>query len=161
MIVISDTSPINYLVLIDEIELLPTLFATIIFPHAVLSELQRIEAPHQVRTWLATNPNWIELRTASTIDATITLGAGECEAISLAKEINADLILIDDKKARQAAIERGLSVAGTLNILELASIKNLIELTGAFDKLQQTNFRVSQALLDEALERERQRKAIS
>jgi predicted nucleic acid-binding protein len=161
MIVISDTSPINYLVLIGEIELLPTLFGTIIFPQAVLSELQRVEAPPEVRTWLATNPTWLELRTASVIDTTISLGAGECEAISLAKEINADLVLIDDRKARLAAIERGLSVAGTLNILELASIKNLIELTGAFDKLQQTNFRVSQALLDETLEREAQRKAIT
>jgi predicted nucleic acid-binding protein len=159
MIVISDTSPINYLALIDEIELLPTFFGKIIFPQSVLSELQRAEAPHQVRTWLATNPTWMELRTVSAIDATISLGAGECEAISLAKEINADLVLIDDRKARQAAIERGLRVAGTLNILELASFKNLIELKTAFDKLQQTNFRVAQVLLDEALEREKQRKA--
>ena len=159
MIVISDTSPINYLVLIDEIELLPKLFGAIIIPPAVLSELQRIEAPDEVRTWLAINPNWLELRTVSAIDATITLGAGESEAISLAKEINADLVLIDDRKARLAAIERGLSVAGTLNILELASVKNLIELKTAFDKLQQTNFRVAQALLDEALEREEQRQA--
>ena len=161
MIVISDTSPLNYLVLLDEIELLPKLFGTIIIPPAVLSELQRIEAPIEVKAWLSTNPTWLELRTASAIDLTIRLGAGECEAISLAKELNADLILIDDRKARQAAIERGLRVAGTLNILELASIKNLVELTETFDKLQQTNFRVSQELLDEALEREKQRKAVS
>lgn len=161
MIVISDTSPINYLVLIDEIELLPTLFGAIIIPQAVLSELQRDKAPQKVEVWLATNPTWLELRTASAIDLTITLGAGECEAISLAKEINADLVLIDDRKARQAAIERGLQVAGTLNILELASIKNLIELREAFDKLQQTNFRVAQTLLDEFLEREKQRKITS
>ncbi len=110
--------------------------------------------------WLATNPAWLKLRTVSAVDVTITLGAGECEAISLAKEINADLILLDDKKARQAAIERGLNVAGTLNILELASIRNLIELTTAFDKLRQTNFRAAQKLLDEILERDRQRKSI-
>jgi predicted nucleic acid-binding protein len=143
MIVISDTSPINYLVLIDEIDLLPTLFGEVIIPQAVLSELQRAEAPNEVTAWLATNPAWLELRTVSVIDATIALGAGECEAISLAKEINARLVLIDDKKARQAAIERGLNVAGTLNILELASIKNLVELAEVFDKLQQTNFRAS------------------
>ena len=159
MIVISDTSPINYLVLIDEIELLPKLFGTIIIPQAVLSELQRAETPNQVKMWLATNPAWLELRNVSVIDSTIALGAGECEAISLAKEINADLVLIDDKKARQAAIERNLTVAGTLNILELASVKNLIELSEVFDKLQQTNFRVSQALLDEVLQREIQRKS--
>jgi predicted nucleic acid-binding protein len=158
MIVVSDTTPINYLVLIDEIELLPTLFGKIIIPQSVLIELQRPEAPQIVRQWLADNPNRLEIKTAFSIDSTINLGAGECEAISLAKELNADLILIDDRKARLAAIERGLTVAGTLNILELASIKNLLELSEVFDKLKNTNFRVSQILLDEALERERQRK---
>lgn len=160
MIVISDTSPINYLVLIDEIDLLAKLFQEIVIPPSVLSELQRNETPDEVKAWLATNPAWLVMRTVSAIDPTLTLGAGECEAISLAKEINADLILIDDKKARQAAIERGLTVAGILNVLELASVKNLIELSDAFDKLKQTNFRVSKTLLDDALERERQRKGI-
>lgn len=157
MIVISDTSPINYLVLIDEIELLPKLFGTIIIPQAVLSELQRTEAPKEVSAWLTTNPAWLELRTVSEIDDTIALGTGEREAISLAKEINADLVLIDDKKAREAALERGLTVAGTLNVLELASVKNLLELRATFDKLQQTNFRVSQTLINEILERNAQR----
>lgn len=92
MIVISDTSPINYLGLVDEIGLLPKLFGEIIIPQVVLSELERIEAPKEVRAWLATNPDWLEVRSVSAIDLTITLGAGECEAISLAKEINADLI---------------------------------------------------------------------
>lgn len=47
MVVISDTSPVNYLVLIDEIELLPQLFTEIIIPQAVLSELQRTETPNE------------------------------------------------------------------------------------------------------------------
>jgi predicted nucleic acid-binding protein len=158
MIVISDTSPLNYLVLIDEIELLPKLFGTVIIPQSVLSELRRTEAPNKVKIWLATNPTWLEIRNATVIDSTITLGTGESEAISLAKEINADVVLIDDKKARLAAIERGLNVAGTLNILELAAIKHLLDLSDAFDKLQKTNFRVAQVLIDEALERERNRK---
>lgn len=157
MIVISDTSPINYLVLIDEIELLPKLFGTVIIPPSVLSELQRNETPNKVKSWLATNPKWLELRAASVIDSTITLGIGESEAISLAKEINADMVLIDDKKARQAAIERGLHVAGTLNILELAAIKHFLDLPEAFDKLKKTNFRAAQILFDEALERDRDR----
>lgn len=158
MIVISDTSPINYLVLIDEIDLLPTLFGEIIIPQSVLTELQRAETPNEVQQWFAKNPAWLEVRNASVIDPTIALGAGESEAILLAKEIKADLILIDDKKARQAAVERGLNVAGTINILELASVKNLLELADAFNKLQKTNFRISQTLLNEALERKSQRK---
>ena len=143
-----------------KIELLPTLFEEIVIPPAVLSELQRAETPDKVKAWLSDAPAWLKGQTVSAIDRTITLGAGECEAISLAVEINANLILIDDKKARQAAMERGLTVAGTLNVLELASVTNLIELSEAFDKLKQTNFRVSKALLDDALEREQQRKAV-
>lgn len=158
MIVISDTSPINYLVLIDEIELLPKLFGTIVIPQSVLSELQRLEAPTEVKKWLATNPPWLQVQNASAIDPTINLGAGESEAISLAKEIHADLILIDDRKARLAAIERGLNVAGTMNILELASVKDLLDLSHAFDKLQQTNFRIAQVLINEAIERDRHRR---
>ena len=57
-------------------------------------------------------------------------------------------------------MERGLTVAGTLNVLELASVKNLIELSEAFDKLKQTNFRVSKALLTMLWKREQQRKAV-
>ncbi len=158
MIVISDTSPINYLVLIDEINLLPKLFGEIIIPPSVLDELKSSKAPLKVQKWLDTKPNWLEVRTVLSVDSSIKLGAGETEAISLAKEINADLILIDDKKARQAAIERGLKVAGTINILELASIKNLLEMKDAFDKLQKTNFRISQKIIDEILERARNRK---
>ena len=157
MIVISDTSPINYLVLIDEIELLPNLFGVVIIPPTVLSELQRTETPSKVKIWLATSPKWLEGRAASVIDSTITLGIGESEAISLAKEINARLVSIDDKKARQAAIERGLQVARTLNILELAAIKYSLNLSKAFDKLQKTNFRAAQNLFNEALERVKNR----
>lgn len=153
MVVISDTSPLNYLILIDEIELLPKLFGTILIPPSVLSELQRNEAPIEVKNWLITDPKWLKIRTASVIDSTIALGTGESEAISLALEINADIVLIDDKKVRQAAVERKLKVAGTLNILELAAIKKILDLSSAFEKLRQTNFRVSQDLLDEALER--------
>ncbi len=98
-------------------------------------------------------PNWLEVQFANIIDQTITLGAGEREAISLAKELNADLVLIDDCKARKMAIERGLNVAGTINILESASNRSLTDLPKAFQKLHQTNFRIASALLTEILKR--------
>ena len=153
MIVVSDTSPINYLVLIGEIELLPQLFGQVIIPQAVLVELQKQGTPKTVKDWVNNYPDWLKVQKAAKIDQTITLGAGEREAISLAKEINADLVLIDDRKARKAAIERGLNVAGTINILESASKRGLVDLSKAFQKLQQTNFRVASDLLAEILNR--------
>lgn len=87
MIVVSDTSPINYLVLIDEIELLTQLFGQVIIPQAVLDELQKEGTPDVVKNWADNCPVWLNVRNATKIDQTIALGAGEREAISLAEEI--------------------------------------------------------------------------
>ena len=153
MIIVSDTSPINYLVLIGEIELLPKLFGKVVIPQAVLDELKQAGTPEMVKNWIASNPQWLETQNATMIDQTITLGAGEREAISLAKELNADLVLIDDRKARKAAMTRGLNVAGTINILESAAKRVLVNLSQAFQKLEQTNFRIAPDLLTEILKR--------
>lgn len=153
MIIVSDTSPINYLVLIGEIELLPQLFGKVIIPQAVLNELKKTGTPAVVVDWIDSNPNWLETQNARAVDQTITLGAGEREAISLAIELNADLVLIDDRKARRAAIERGLNVAGTVNILESASKRGLVDLPRALQKLGQTNFRIAPDLLAKILKR--------
>lgn len=153
MIVIADTSPLNYLVLIDEIEIIPKLFGTVVVPSAVWDELQDAGSPLEVKKWVASNPAWVNVQSASVIDPTILLGAGETEAISLAKEQNADLVLIDDRKARRTAQERGLNVAGTINVPESAAKRKLVDIAVAFDKLQQTNFRVAPRLIQEILNR--------
>ncbi|CAN5482840.1 DUF3368 domain-containing protein [soil metagenome] len=153
MIIVSDTSPINYLVLIREIELLPQLFGKVIIPQAVLDELQQMGTPEAVKDWIDSRPNWLKIQNAKAIDQTITLGAGEREAISLAVELNADLVLIDDRKARRAAMTRGLNVAGTINILESAAKRGLVNLTEAFQKLEQTNFHIAPDLLTQILKR--------
>lgn len=153
MIVIADTSPINYLVLIDEVELLPALFNEVIIPQAVIDELSDERSPDVVRHWALNAPGWVLIKSAEHIDMTISLGQGEREAISLAEEITADLVLIDDRKARLLAIERGLNVAGTINILEAASKRGLVDLKDSFRKLGNTNFRISLKLLKEILDR--------
>ncbi len=153
MIVVADTSPINYLVLIDEINLLPQIFGSVLVPDAVWQELSASGSPPAIRQWIATNPDWIDIEKPVDLDTTIKLGVGEVEAISLAKERRADLVLIDDRKARLAAIERGLNVTGTINILELAAKRNLIDITVAFRDLQKTNFRIANALIEEIIKR--------
>ncbi len=63
MIVVSDTSPLNYLILIDYQDVLPTLFGQIIIPQAVINELQHTKTPNKIKSWIAAKPVWLEVRT--------------------------------------------------------------------------------------------------
>ena len=158
MIIVADTSPLNYLVLIGEIDLLPDLFGQVIIPHAVLAELHALGTPEVVREWADSAPSWLEVHTASFIDPGIKLGPGEVEAICLASELQADQLLVDDRKARIIALARGLVVAGTLNILEAAALREMVDLPNAIKRLQLTNFRAPADLVRLLLDRDNERK---
>jgi predicted nucleic acid-binding protein len=80
---------------------------------------------------------------------------GERQAISLAKAIRAEYVLLDDRRAREIARDRGVNVVGTLGILIGAAEQGLTNLTEAIDALKKTNFRASPALLESLLNRER------
>jgi predicted nucleic acid-binding protein len=147
MIVVSDTSPINYLILIDHIQVLPHLFDQVVIPQAVIEELNHERAPVAVRRWASALPEWAVVRGAEAIDNSLKLGPGEREAISLARQLPADLLLLDDWKAWRAAEARGLAVTGTLNLLEAASQQGLVDLAEAFARLQKTSFHVTPGLI--------------
>jgi predicted nucleic acid-binding protein len=61
MIVVSDTSPVCYLVLIDGIDLLQNLYGRVIIPQAVYKELTAVRSPVKVQAWIAQHPKWIEV----------------------------------------------------------------------------------------------------
>jgi predicted nucleic acid-binding protein len=153
MIVVADTSPLNYLILTDYADLLAQLYGRVVIPHAVAVELQSTSAPTQVSAWMMNAPAWLEVVAVNSPDISLLLDRGEQEAITLAQQINADLLLLDERRARQAAISRGLAVTGTLGLLEVAARRGLIDLTIALTRLQQTTFRVSPRLLRELLAR--------
>ena len=98
MIVISDTSPLNYLILIGAEEVLPRVFDRVIAPPAVLLEMQHAKR-RKNRQPGNSPPAWLEVRTAQTITNFDDLGPGESEAIALALEIHADAVLIDEQSA--------------------------------------------------------------
>ena len=102
MIVVSDTTPLNYLVLVSKQDILPLLFGRVIVPEAVMRELQAAAAPPEVRQWLSSRPAWLETKQAATPpDTTLShLDEGEREAIQLAKELEADLLIIDERTRR-------------------------------------------------------------
>jgi|SRR5271155_4810401 len=100
MIVVADASPLNYLIQIESETLLQKLFGRVLLPGAVMEELQHAAAPSAVASWVASLPSWIEIRTvaAQRDDALEILDPGEREAILLAQETRADLLLIDEKQ---------------------------------------------------------------
>jgi predicted nucleic acid-binding protein len=111
MLVVADTSPINYLLLIQHELLLPALYTQVIIPPAVLRELEDPETPEPVRTWVAHPPAWFEVRAPEQPLAATALPR---EAIVLAEELQADFLLIDERDGRRAARNRALAVIGTL-----------------------------------------------
>lgn len=149
MIIIADTSPVNYLVLIGEIEILPQLYGRVIIPNAVLEELSAENAPALVEKWLLTSPEWLEIKSLSGVIETELaelLDDGESEAIQLAAELGADLLIIDEKLGREIAVRRGLRIVGTIGVLALAGERDLIDVEKTIEKLEKTNFHVSSQL---------------
>jgi predicted nucleic acid-binding protein len=155
--VVSDTSPINYLIRVGEIEVLARLFGKVLIPPAVQQELQDAGAPDAVREWALSVPAWVRIVAPAQVDPTLDLGPGETEAIALAKEIGNALLLIDERKGRKAATENGLRTAGTLNVLEEAAARGLIDFEQTIARLRATNFRVKNSILSESLARVRAR----
>ncbi len=157
MIVIADTSPLCYLVLIGEIELLPRLFAEVLAPQAVLVELLSPDAPVAVHTWASSPPPWLSVREVPDTEAAglDMLQSGERAAIILAETMNADIIVLDEKAARRIAAARGIRVTGILGVLSEAANRGLVQLPSAIDRLRKTSFRASPALLKAVLDRHR------
>jgi predicted nucleic acid-binding protein len=160
MIVVADTSPINYLVLIDAVGVLPELYENIVVPTAVFEELQAAETPEKVCDWIKIIPPWFDVKQAAVLfDAELSeLDAGEREAIALAEELNADALIIDERAGREQARKRGIFIIGTLGILNSAAEKRLLDLSSTLEKLQQTSFRASEKLISDLLKLDAERK---
>ena len=152
-LVVADTSPINYLLLIGHIDILPALFEKVILPAAVWDELRHPKAPVAVRSWVGEPPSWVEIRpgTGGHDSSLAALDAGEEAAILLALDLRADLLLIDDEEGVNAARQKGLAVTGTLGVLSRAANRNLVNLSDAFERIKHTNFRYPQEVMDRFL----------
>lgn len=156
MIVVSDTSPINYLVLIETEHILEHLFGRVVVPEAVWLELQAEVTPPPVRRWAATAPAWIDVRRPTTEpEASLSrLDQGEREAICLAQELNADLLVIDERAGRDEALKLNLPVIGTLGIVERAAVRGMLEFAPTLAALRTHGFYVSLILEQHFLERD-------
>lgn len=150
-VVIADTGPINYLILIGHIELLPRMFERVVLPTAVLAELSDPVAPPAVQRWVTRLPAWLEIADTQGLDPIAGLHKGEAAAIILAASLHADLLLMDDRRGVRAAERQGLRVTGTLGVLDLAAERGLIDFAEAIGALERTTFRRPEKLLNALL----------
>jgi predicted nucleic acid-binding protein len=153
MRVVSDTGPVNYLVLSGHLALVHELYGTLLIPTAVHGELLHPRAPLKVRDWAKALPVWAEVRKAQDRWLFAELGPGEREAISLAMEVKADFLLIDETLGRKVAAQNRVAVKGTLGILEEAAHRGLVDLSEAVQKLRATGIFLSNEVVEGALKR--------
>lgn len=149
MIVISDTTPLRYLIFLGMQELLPRLFDRVHCPDAVIRECLHPKAPVILREWAARPPAWLVVVAVPIIDGDLSrLDEGEAAAITLARQLSADVVLIDEQDGRRMAKSLGFTVAGTLNILAQGGIRGWINYPETTARLrEETNFRATDALI--------------
>ncbi len=144
--VIVNTSPIQYLHQTNLLDLLPTLYKTLLIPQAVVDELADgialgVSLPN------ISSLSWIKIRQpqSSLILPLVTeLGAGEREALALAREIKDSLVILDDRLARRYGRLLGIQFTGTLGVLLRAKQEGyLVKIAPILDRLDALNFRLA------------------
>ncbi|MGK7903593.1 MAG: DUF3368 domain-containing protein [Hormoscilla sp.] len=157
MIVVSNTSPIISIAAIGQLNLLQQLYNQIIIPTAVYDEIANAGKTDVGAVAVRTLP-WIKTQHVTDYSPIGTfpkgLHAGEIEAIVLAIELNADLLLIDEELGRKVARSNGLKLTGVLGILITAKRTGLITEVKLLmdDLIAQVGFRVSAKLYAEVLQ---------
>jgi predicted nucleic acid-binding protein len=129
-------------------EILGTLYMDVRIPEAVLQELTRPTMPPLVREWVQQPPPWLRIVPNINLKLNLDLDPGESQAIELARESDADLVVLDDRKARQAAKSLGLAMVGTLGILRDAANHDLLDFSSAVSRLRDLGFYVSDEVLN-------------
>jgi predicted nucleic acid-binding protein len=155
MIVISDSTVFIGLAKIEKLSLLSNIFQKVYVPEAVYNEVvekgRKKPGAKEVRESL-----WIIKKKVS--DNTqvnllmVSLERGEAETLVLAKEMEADIILLDEEKARKSAVLAGFKVIGLIGILIIAKQMGLIKnIKPYIETLQEKNFRISNKIVNKAL----------
>jgi predicted nucleic acid-binding protein len=161
MIAVSNTTPLRYLIALDQQHLLGQLFETIFFPTAVHEELTEARTPENVRLRVLSLPAWYEIRAVDEHQEAIfpvALHRGERQAILLAEMLRPDVILIDEQIGRTIASNRQLPVSGTLGVLERADVMGFIsDFPQILKQLKTSGFYITESLEQQLLRRHRKR----
>ena len=153
--IISNTTPIISLLKLNRLELLQKLYSGIYIPTAVYKEIEAGKSKGYYKDlskvdWI----NIIEIQDKQAVKYFLDLDAGEAEAIVLATELDADLIILDEKLVRFHAKHAALKVTGTIGILIKAKSEGLIEkLKPLLDELTDKEVWISEKLKSEILKK--------
>lgn len=159
-LVIADSGPIFSLAIIDRLDLLDKIFAEIRISDAVWQEITLDDTTDYYRKIYNYFEDKIE-KIKGFNDLTFVMDYGESESVVLYKELGADLLLIDDKKARQIAESLEISCIGTLGLLLMAKKKGILkELRPIFEIFLANKRYYSLNLLNTILEQNREMKII-
>jgi len=155
--VVCDSTVFIGLAKIRKIELLKQIFREVFIPDAVFNEVVTSGKGRPGVKEIA-NAKWIKrepIKDQRTVEILIAeLGQGEAEVLVLGKELNADLLIIDDERARTAATSAGFNIIGLAGILLFAKQLKLIPSVKALlDQLQSKNFRLSDRIYREVLKK--------
>jgi predicted nucleic acid-binding protein len=145
VIVVADTTPLNYLIQLGFPDVLRELYGRVLVPPAVLTEMRHPDAPPVVQAWAVSPPIWLEETPVGELDVTLAdnLGMGERQAISLALELHAQVLLIDEQVGRRQAQERHIFVAGTLAVLIQAAVLGYCDFAETIKQLRRCGFWLS------------------
>jgi predicted nucleic acid-binding protein len=159
---VSNTTPLRYLIAIEQDHLLGRLFEKVFIPVAVHEELTDSRTPEIVRRLVISLPAWLEVLTVQEPQTTIfpvTLHRGEREAILLAEALPADVLLIDEQIGRTIALSRNLPLSGTLGVLERADRMEFVnDFPQLLQRLKASGFFITETLELQLLERHRARR---
>ena len=162
MIAVSNTTPLRYLIAIEQQDLLGRLFEKVLIPAAVRDELTDTRTPEFVRRFVMSPPSWLEVRTVGEDQAKafpVLLHRGERQSILLAEQTRVDVLLIDEQIGRTIALNRGLPLSGTLGVLERADTTGLMsDFPVVLNQLKNSGFFIAATLEHRLLDRHRERK---
>lgn len=160
MIVIADTTPIITLMKLSRLDLLEKLFGRVFIPTAVYEELTANQNFLAEANFISTCPflkrcEVSDRQSIKILREIVGLDAGESEAISLAEEKSADLLIIDERKGRRTAKKLGLKITGTIGLLLHAFDKKFLsrqEISSCIEILQASEIRISDNLFNVIIE---------
>lgn len=162
MIVVCNATPLIGLASINRFDLLPKLFGQINISQAVYNEavvVGRSEGGAKDEITAATWIKTISVHDKLAVDVLLDeMDLGEAETIVLARELQADLVLMDEKKGRRKLAQMGLTKIGTVGILLKAKQEGLLpQIAPDLLKLRKQGFSISQPVIDEVLKEARER----
>ena len=153
MIVVADSGPLRYLIALGQQELLPRIFGETWLPSDVVRELSAAETPPEVRAFLNNPPEWLKVqdpseRALAAINKELDIG--ERAALALARELGADLVLVDDAAARREATILRIRVTGTVGVLRLAAERGWIDVPAVVEQLRRSGLYLSESVIRSA-----------